>query len=271
MTKRKHSKPRRRQESSSTRKRASGRGEPLFLYGRHPINAALANPARQCHRLIATSDAAAGFMATAAARDVTVERVDRAELESLLPPGAVHQGLVLAAAPLAGANLEELSKPKAGEAPRLLLALDHVTDPQNVGAILRSCAVFDAAGIVVTDKHAPRETGALAKAAAGALEIVPMARVPNLARALRGLQDNGFWCIGLDGAAESNLADAKTGGPCVLVLGAEGAGLRRLTRETCDALAHIPLPGKGRSSTIDSLNVSTAAAVALYELRRTGA
>lgn len=257
------------------------RREPVWIYGTHPVLAALANPRRDCRRLLVTDEAhsssAAALERAAAGRPaLRPEPASRRDINALLPLGAVHQGLALAAMPLPGTSLEALC---AAPGPALIVALDQVTDPHNVGAILRSAALFGAAGVIVTERHAPRETGALAKAAAGALDQVPLVRVTNLVRALMRLKEAGVWCLGLDGAAERPLAGARPAGRSGerigLVLGAEGHGLRRLTRETCDALARIPTPerpGDERQGgfAVDSLNVSNAAAIALYELRRAG-
>jgi 23S rRNA (guanosine2251-2'-O)-methyltransferase len=186
------------------------------------------------------------------------------DLARLLPEGAVHQGVALAAEPLAEPALEDICEAKPADGKRrVILLLDQVSDPRNVGAILRSAAAFDALGLVTTERHAAPVTGVLAKAASGALETVPLVTVTNLARALDDLADFGFWRVGLDGHGTTDLSDAVPGQDIALVLGAEGAGLRRLTREKCDLIARLPISDK-----VESLNVSAAAAVALYELRR---
>ncbi|WP_299436823.1 23S rRNA (guanosine(2251)-2'-O)-methyltransferase RlmB [uncultured Rhodospira sp.] len=236
---------------------------PLRLYGRHAVAAALTNPARPVRRLLATAEAAAGVAQAAAARALVVEPADRAALDALLPAGAVHQGLVLEAGPLPDSAVADLAPPAPDES-AVVVVLDQVSDPHNVGAILRSAAAFGARAVLTQDRHSPAETGTLAKAASGALERVPLIRVTNLARALTDLRDLGYWSVGLDAAAPVTLAGAGLSGPLALVLGAEGAGLRRLTREHCDHLARLPMvPGA-----VESLNVSNACAVALYELRR---
>ncbi|MFN7175171.1 MAG: 23S rRNA (guanosine(2251)-2'-O)-methyltransferase RlmB [Thermaurantiacus tibetensis] len=235
-----------------------GGGGRSRLYGRHAVMAALANPARRLRKLFATPDALAALGALPAG--LAVQSGDAADLARLVPADAPHQGLVLEVEPLEGAWLEDLlAVPEAG---RPLVVLDQVTDPMNVGAILRSAAAFGAAGLVTQDRHAPGETGALARAAAGALELVPWARVTNLARALDAIAEAGFWRLGLAGEAETLLTDALPAGPVALVLGAEGEGLRHHTRAHVDALARLPI-----SRAVESLNVSVAAAVALYAAR----
>jgi 23S rRNA (guanosine2251-2'-O)-methyltransferase len=215
-------------------------------------------------RLVAVADAldwVEAKRADAAARVPPAETLDRAALEALLPEGAVHQGVALLSEPLREPALEDVIA-QAGER-ALVVLLDRVSDPHNVGAVLRSAAVFGADAVVVPEYGAPEVTGVLAKAASGAVEHVPLVRVVNLARAMDALKDAEFWCVGLDESAEQSLAGAVPKGRVALALGAEGAGLRRLTRERCDLLARLPARGA-----IRSLNVSNAAAVALYELTR---
>lgn len=238
----------------------------LWLYGVHPVLAAVANPERRLRRIVATPEAARQHDAAwaAAGRPLpAIETAERAELERLLPPGAVHQGLALLAEALESPTVEEVARAAADRPSAVVLILDQVTDPHNVGAVLRSAAAFGAAAVVVQDRHAPEETGALAKAASGALERVPMVRAVNLARALDELKEAGFWTVGLAADAPATLAAANLSGKVALVLGSEGEGLRRLVRERCDALARLPI-----STAVESLNVSNAAAVALYELAR---
>jgi len=226
---------------------------PRF-WGRHAVAAALDNPRRKVLRAWATRDAAATMNFP---KEVAVTLADVADLGRLVPGDAPHQGVVVEAEPLDEVWLDEVLG-RAGERAALLV-LDQVTDPHNVGAILRSAAAFGAIGIVTQDRHSPPESGVVAKAASGALERVAWVRVVNLARALEEIGEAGFWRIGLTGDAETKLKDAL-GPPLVaLVLGAEGPGLRPNTREHCDALARLPITGA-----IESLNVSNAAAVALY-------
>jgi len=224
------------------------------LWGRHAVAAALDNPRRKVLRAWATREAS-GFMQFP--NEVPLTFADAADLGRLVPHDAPHQGVVIEVEPLDGAWLDEA----LAEAPdrAVLLVLDQVTDPHNVGAILRSAAAFGAIAIVTQDRHSPPESGVVAKAASGALERVPWVRVVNLARALEEIGEAGFWRIGLAGDAETDLKEALGPPRVALVLGAEGAGLRPNTREHCDALARLPI-----SDRIESLNVSNAAAVALY-------
>jgi len=226
---------------------------PRF-WGKHAVAAALDNPDRKVLRAWATREAA-GFMQFPP--EVQVTLADVADLGRLVPHDAPHQGVVIEVEPLEDAWLGDIlaESPERG----VLLVLDQVTDPHNVGAILRSAAAFGAIGIVTQDRHSPVESGALAKAASGALERVPWARVVNLARALEEIGEGGFWRIGLAGEAETDLKDALGPPKVALVLGAEGPGMRQNTREHCDALARLPI-----GDAIESLNVSNAAAVSLY-------
>lgn len=228
--------------------------------------AALANEARHCRRLLATTEALRAhpdLASRSAERHLAAETVDRSAINSILPAGAVHQGVALAVDPLDESNIDDLAGAAEGHNPAVVVVLDQVTDPHNLGAVMRSAAAFGALGVVVTERHAPGETGTLAKAASGALERVPMVRAINLARALDELKAAGFWIAGLAGDAQTTLAAAKLSGRVALVLGAEGEGMRRLTRERCDLLVKLP-----QTDAVESLNVSNAAAVALYELFR---
>ena len=226
---------------------------PRF-WGRHAVAAALANPERHVVRIWATREAAAGYDI---GRDIPVTFADVADLGRMVPHDAPHQGIVAEVERLDDILLADLLD--EAEDGRPLLVLDHVTDPHNVGAILRSAAAFDALGLVTQDRHAPPESGALAKAASGALETVPWARVVNLARALDEIAEAGFWRIGLTGEADQALAAALGPRRVALVLGAEGEGIRQNVEHHCDALARLPIGDR-----IESLNVSNAAAVALY-------
>jgi 23S rRNA (guanosine2251-2'-O)-methyltransferase len=226
---------------------------PVIMYGWHTVTAALRNPARKIRKLLATENAARRLI------DENVPNANRAEVvrpyaiaERLLPD-AVHQGLYLEADPLPSPDIDNL------EASGVALVLDQITDPHNVGAILRSAVAFGVRAVITTQRHSPDATGALAKAASGALEHVAVISVQNLARGLTALKEKGFLTVGLDSEGDSDLAALTLCTPLALVLGAEGKGLRQLTRETCDHVARIDLPGA-----IASLNVSNATAVALY-------
>jgi 23S rRNA (guanosine2251-2'-O)-methyltransferase len=234
----------------------------LWLYGIHAVAAALANPARRLRRLLLTEEAEAALSAVARPPwPIAVERADRARLDQLLGRDMVHQGVALLADPLSPPALATVM-----ERPGTLLVLDQVSDPRNIGAILRTAAAFGVAAVIVQDRNSPEETGTLAKAASGAMETVPLLRAVNIARTIVALKAAGCWVVGLDakGAKLSGAALAER--RVALVLGSEGEGMRRLTRETCDELAGIAMPGGGQG--LDSLNVSAAAAVALYELGR---
>lgn len=236
-------------------------GGAVWLYGLHAVSAALANPARRLRRLLVTRGAEQELAERFSPPwRIVPEIVERNRLDSTLPPDAIHQGAALLVDPLPAPPMEKLLADSTGP----VLVLDQVTDPRNVGAILRSAAAFGAAALVVQDRHAPQETGALARAASGALEVVPILREVNLARALEQLKKAGLWVVGLEAAGPVTLAQSGlTGRRVALVLGAEGEGLRRLTRETCDELVRLPI-----HAAMESLNVSAAAAVALYELAR---
>lgn len=248
------------QKRFQRRPQMGGTGDSAeWIWGWHAVEAALANPRRAAPvRLLASSERARQIEHRFG-RPKTLEIVEPQVIAQTLPQGAVHQGVALRPGALEDVGLDDFP----GGPGAVLLMLDQVTDPQNVGAILRSAAAFGAQGVILQDRHAPKLTGALAKAAAGAVEKLPVARVVNLSRALEQLSDAGWRTVGLTGAAERPLAEALDGRPTVLVLGSEGEGLRRLVSEHCDELAKIPMPGG-----FESLNVSAAAAVALYEAAR---
>ena len=224
-----------------------------ILYGWHTVSAALANPARKINKITVTENAAHRLTEAGLRLPVTPEIVRPEAIAARLAPDAVHNGLLAEADPLPSPDLEDIA------AEGTVLVLDQITDPHNVGAILRTAAAFSVKAIITTARHSPEATGALAKAASGALELVPVVPVQNLARALDALKERGYLTVGLDSEGESDLSLAPLRLPLALVLGAEGKGLRQLTRQTCDVRARLELPGA-----IKSLNVSNAAAVALY-------
>lgn len=237
--------------------RGSGRASSgaVRLWGRHAVEAALKNPDRRHRKLWATREGIASLDGELPP-DFPLEYASPADLARLVARDAPHQGLVLDCDALEDMFLEDILD---GDPARPLVILDQVTDPHNVGAIMRSAAAFNACAIVTQDRHAPPESGTLAKSASGALEVVPWVRVVNLARALDEVAEAGYWRIGLDGDGPANLADVLPTGPVALVLGAEGEGMRHNIIQHCDALARLPI-----SSAIESLNVSNAAAIALY-------
>jgi 23S rRNA (guanosine2251-2'-O)-methyltransferase len=245
-----------RRERFQRARRESLRPEDLaVLYGWHTVKAALDNPARKVHKLLATENAARRLAEEGIAASPDIVRPTA--IAERLAPDAVHQGLYLEVNPLPSPDIAEIP----ANAP--VLVLDHITDPHNVGAILRTAAAFGVAAVVTTARHSPEATGALAKAASGALEYVPIVTVQNLARAMTELKERGYLLVGLDSSVDSDLDQIPLRAPLALVLGAEGKGLRQLTRESCDHVGRLDLPGK-----IKSLNVSNAAALALYVAAR---
>lgn len=224
-----------------------------WIYGWHAVNAALANEDRPVRRILVSE---AGAPRLKLPRKLPEPQVmPPREMDNLLGRDAVHQGIAALVAPLPGHVIEDIIHAPQG----LLLILDQVSDPHNVGAILRSAAAFGAVGIVLPKDHSAPETAVMAKSACGGLDIVPRITVTNLASALRDLKNEGWWVVGLDGEAKQNLSDVKPSGKIALVLGAEGKGMRRLTAESCDELAKLPMDPR-----MESLNVSNAAAIALY-------
>lgn len=239
--------------ASVRRARETGPDGPAVLYGWHTVTAALANPRRHIRKLLLTENAALRLTHENINTRITPEIVRPSAIDQRLGPDAVHQGLLAEADPLPSPDIETLTQEG------IVLVLDQITDPHNVGAIMRSAAAFAVKAIVTTARHSPEATGVLAKSASGALEVVPLVLVQNLARALTGLNDRGFMTVGLDSNGDENLAAIQLQQPLALVLGAEGKGLRQLTRDTCSAVARLDMPGH-----IKSLNVSNAAVLALY-------
>ncbi len=245
------------------RQRAHDGSTLLWLYGRHAVAAALANPQRRVSRGFATKNAIDWLKD----RGLAEERLSLLEdarpdaIDRLLHQGAVHQGLAIEAHDLERARLKEVCDPEGGN--RSVVVLDQITDPQNIGAILRSAAAFGARAAIVQERRTPPLSGALAKAAAGAVETLPVVKAVNIARALEALKDLGYYCAGLAGEGADPIAAMPKDRPIAVVLGAEGAGLRQLVGETCDGRFKIPI-----NSQMESLNVSNAAAIALYEATR---
>lgn len=236
--------------------RNASKNEALWLYGKHACRAALSNPRRDIRQILVTRNTAQELSDVLKNRHF--EDNSPQDIASRLPRDAVHQGIAIEATPLPTILLQEwLTAPHEGP----LLLLDQITDPHNVGAILRSAAAFGASAVLMQDRHSPPESGVLAKSASGALEVVPMLRVTNLTQAMAATREAGYWCIGLDGHAEQIISHAQLPQKIALVLGAEGKGLRRLVAGHCDLTVRLPISDK-----VESLNVSNAAAVALYAL-----
>ncbi len=234
--------------------------QPLWLYGRHAVAAALDNPERQCLRALATKNARDWLGAERLARlSLDLEDAKPDAIDRLLPAGAVHQGLAASVSDLPRARLKEACADPRPSAP--VVVLDQVTDPQNIGAIFRAAAAFGARAIIVQDRRTPPLAGALAKAAVGAVERLPCVRVVNIARALEALGDMGYYRAGLAGEADASIEDSPAR-PLALVVGAEGTGLRQLVAQTCDALFRIEI-----TDAVESLNVATATAIALHATR----
>lgn len=262
---------------ASASRPAAGGGR-LWLYGRHAVEAALKNKRRTCHHLLVTDEALERLDKAARSRAPEIRRVDRADLDAKLGDHIVHQGLALAVAPLPSLSLEKVagapagvdlagtadgnSEPsQAGGAATTILVLDRVNDPQNLGAILRSAVAFGVRAVIVPHRQSAELGGATAKAASGALDMIPIVEVTNLSRTLEALKELGYWRAGLDGRAPQTLDEAPTFEKLALVLGAEGSGIRRLVAEHCDLLLKLPISDK-----MESLNVSVACGVALYGL-----
>ena len=228
-----------------------------WLYGIHVVEAALANPKRKKYRLLVNQEWTTSFKVDG--NEIKPEYVDRHDIERQLPSDAVHQGLALLVAPLDHVALETICRDATSDS--VVVVLDQITDPRNIGAIMRSAVAFGAFAVVVTDKYTPETTASMAKAASGALDRLPIVRVTNLTRSLVLLKEAGFWLAGLDANANQNITQVNLSGKLAIILGAEGSGLRRLTSQNCDYLVNIPIQPSS-----DSLNVSVAAAIALYEV-----
>ena len=248
----------RHKNPTSRKKLQNSSSDQRWIWGRHPVEAALANPKRKILRLI---------FAEGSDHDPELalkpEALPKHEITELLPSEAVHQGFAALAEPLPKVYLEDVILLTKSKTRATILVLDRITDPHNVGAIMRSASVLGADAVIISDRHAPPVNGTLAKASSGAIETTPLVRVTNVVRAIKLLQKQGFWCVGLDSDAELPLEDLAPSSFQVIALGAEGPGLRRLTRKACDTICKIRTSGP-----ISSLNVSNAAAVALFSLNR---
>ena len=231
----------------------------LFLYGKHVVDLAIKNPRRKIKEIYVTKETLAEMNLP---QNLPIRPADRHLLDSMVGQGAVHQGIVAKCDPLPPVDLKEFIKTVESKDRCLVVVLDQVTDPHNIGAMMRSAVAFHAAAVIMPEAGAPNETGVLAKSASGATELIPLIRVSNLARAMEMLKKAEFWCVGLDGYAKDYITDHKLPQKCVMILGAED-GMRRLTMENCDMVVKLPM-----NPEIESLNVSNAAAVAMYEWNR---
>ena len=232
----------------------------ILLYGHHPVSLALQNKKRRILEIYCTKEAEHTLKIPSV---IPVRRVDKTYLETLVGRDAVHQGVVARCLPVIQPDLSALLEQVVQQETAVLMILDQVTDPHNIGAILRSSVAFDATAVIVPENGTPEENGTLAKSASGALELIPYLRVGNLARVLDKLKEQGIWCIGLDGYAEQSIATTKLPKKCAFIMGSEGDGMRRLTQQNCDYCVKLPM-----NPAIESLNVSNAAALTLYEFRR---
>lgn len=232
----------------------------LILYGRHAVMGALQNPERRIDKILCTAETA-DELRKITSKNLTI--VDRKEIERVLPFEAVHQGFALYCSELPTYSIEEVIEMSDAHENCHILVLDQVTDPQNIGAIIRSAVAFNTLALVLQDKNSPAETGAMVKASAGMIEHMPIARVTNLSRAIDQLKTAGFWTIGMDGQAKTSINDLKKGGKTAIIMGSEGKGMRRLVEESCDTTIKLPMNEK-----VESLNVATAAAIVMYEMNK---
>ena len=233
----------------------------VVIYGRHAVKAAVENSNRKIIKVMCLRENMSELKGKIAENKVFA--TDKKELERLLPQDAVHQGFVAIAEMLNNISIEEICEKAQEKQDCYLLVLDQVTDPQNIGAIIRSCAAFGSMALLVQDKNSPQESGAMLKAAAGTFENMPICRVTNLSRALDQLKKAGFWVVGMDGYAKTDIDKLDKKGKLAVVMGSEGKGMRRLIEESCDLTVRLPI-----AENVESLNVSTAAAVVLYELSK---
>lgn len=240
-------------------------GNSIIFYGKHPVFAAIANPERQINKILCTEDNAEELRVHCLKnkRNCTIDVIDKKEIDKILPREAVHQGIAAYVKSLENDTIEDICALSEQQTNAHILILDQVTDPQNIGAIIRSCVAFNTLALIVQDKNTPTETGAMAKASAGMIEHLPVCRVTNLSRTIAQLKSAGFWTIGMDGYAQTTIDQLKKGGKTAIIMGSEGKGMRRLVEEACDITVRLPISEK-----VESLNVSTAAAIALYELSK---
>lgn len=238
----------------------------VILYGRHAVLSAIQNPNRKIYQIFCTDDVASEVLSVCAKAKVpekTVVVVKRNELEKMLPAQSVHQGFAARCEKLKNCDIQDFCRFAETKENSRVLILDQVTDPQNIGAIIRSAVAFDCDALILQDKNAPEETGAMAKASVGMIEHLPIVRATNLSRAIEALKKAGYWIVGMDGYAKCGADSLDKSGKIAVVMGSEGKGMRRLIEEACDITVRLPMSEK-----VESLNVSTAAAIILYELYR---
>ena len=245
---------------------SSNNSQGGIFYGRHPVISAITNPQRTINSLFCTKENTEELKNACikAGRNVNlIKTIDKKDIEQMLPRDSVHQGFVAKVQPLPEYSIEEICNLAQEQKDCHILILDQVTDPQNIGAIIRSCVAFNALALIVQDKNSPPENGSMAKASAGMIEHLPICRVTNISRAIEQLKKAGFWTIGMDGYATTTISELKKGGKNAIIMGSEGKGMRRLVEESCDITVRLPI-----SERVESLNVSTAAAIVLYEISK---
>ena len=235
-----------------------------MLYGKHAVVAAINNPRRNVRKILCVAENAP-YIREICRKNTAGENIiqicERKEIDKLLPKDAVHQGIVAFCSKLEDYTLEEMCNNLTAENKATVMILDQVTDPQNIGTIIRSCVAFGCDALIMQDRNSPQETGAIAKAAVGTMESLPIIRVTNLSRAIEKLKDCGFWVVGMDGYASKYIDSLDKNSKLAIVMGSEGKGIRRLVEESCDIAVKIPMADK-----VESLNVATAASIVLYEL-----
>jgi 23S rRNA (guanosine2251-2'-O)-methyltransferase len=235
----------------------------LLIYGKHPVIAALNNPRRHCIKLYTTKFIWHELQQKIPNLKITAHLLEPHELEMMLPIGSNHQNIILEAHPLKTLELEDIIEQDSSKSTSCLIILDQITDPHNIGAIIRSAAAFSASAIILPDNNSPKENATIVKCAAGATETVPMIYVTNLANCIKSLKKEGYWIIGLDGHTNSELNPSIFSEKVAIVMGSEDTGMRKLTKDNCDYIVKIPM-----SSNLESLNVSNAAAITLYEFSK---
>lgn len=255
-----------RKNFSKLQDKKTNLAQGVLIYGKHAVESAVLNPCRKIMQAFATKEQFAYLkknLLDSGRGEVSLKLVDKAEMDKMFAYEAVHQGVALVCEPLQGISLQDIISLSAETDDCHILVLDQVSDPQNIGAIIRSCAAFGALALVVQDKNTPQESGAMVKASAGTIEFLPICRVTNLSRALETLKNNGFWCVGMDGYASQTIDLMNKKGKIAVVMGSEGKGMRRLVQESCDETVKLLTDPR-----VESLNVSVAAAIALYEIAK---